>query len=61
MFKDFIYLRERVKERERAQAEREAEGGAEGEREAGSPLSREHYAGLDSRTLGSEFEPKADA
>ena len=42
LFKDFIYLYDR--ERERAQA---------GEREAGFPLSREPHAGLDPRTLRS--------
>ena len=36
-------------------------GGAEGEGEAGSLLSREPHVGLDSRTLGSRPEPKADA
>ena len=36
-------------------------GGAKEEGEAGSLLSREPNAGLDSRTLGSGSEPKADA
>lgn len=45
-FKHFIYLFEREKEREHAQAG----GRVEGEEEAGSSLSREPYAGLDPRT-----------
>ena len=44
--KDFIY----VYDRERALTSR---GLAEGEGEAGSPLSREPDVGLDPRTLGS--------
>jgi len=36
-------------------------GGADGEGEADSPLSREPYVGLDPRTLRSQPEPKADA
>jgi len=44
-FKDYIYLFER--ERTRA-----GQGGAEGEGEAGSPLSRELGPGLDPRTPG---------
>jgi len=55
-FKDFIYLFAR--ERERTSR---AEGGTEGEGEAGSPLSREPHAGADPRTLGSGPEPEADA
>ena len=48
-----------VRERERAQqGERQVE---EAEGEAGSLLSREPYARLDPRTLGSQPEPKADA
>ena len=49
-----IYLRER--EREHKQG-----GGAEGERETDSPLSREPDVGLDPRTLGLGPEPKAEA
>ena len=45
------------RERERAQVGREAER----EREAGSQLSREPDTGLDSRTLRSGPEPKAEA
>ena len=55
--KDFIYLFDRERERERAQAG----GAAETEGEAGSLLSREPDAGLDSRTLRSGPELKADA
>jgi len=51
----FIYLRQT--DRERAQAE----GVAEAEREADSPLIREPNAGLDPKTLGSRPEPKAAA
>ena len=46
-FKDFYYLFDR----QRSQVGREA--GREREEEAGSPLSREPDAGLDSRTLRS--------
>ena len=42
-------MREKEEEREHKQGEWHAEG----EREAGSPLSREPDAGLDPRTLGS--------
>jgi len=45
-FKDFIYSFDR-------ESTQEAGRTAEGEGEAGSPLSREPYAGLDPRTLGS--------
>ena len=44
-FKYFIYLSER--ERKDKQGERQAEG------EGDSPLSKEHYAGLDGRVLES--------
>jgi len=37
-----------------------AGGGAEGQGQADSTLSREPDAGLDPRTLGSRPEPKAD-
>ena len=50
-----------MRERERERAGTWMGGGAEGEGEAGSPLSREPDAGLYSRTLGSWPEPKADA
>ena len=43
-----------MKDNERAQAG----GKAEGEGEAGSPLSREPYVGLDASTLGSWPELK---
>ena len=47
--KDFIYLFDRQRKRERTQV-----GGVEArEREAGSPLSREPDVGLDLRTLRS--------
>ena len=49
-FKDlFIYLTVRGEQREHKQGEQQAEG----EREAGSQLSREPDMGLDPRTLGS--------
>lgn len=52
-----IYLFEREKEREREDAERQRAqewwGRVEGEGKAGSPLSRELYVGLNSRTLRS--------
>ena len=51
-FKDFIYLFE---------IEHEPGGEAEGEGDAGFPLSREPDVGLDPRTLESWPEPKADA
>ena len=60
-FKDFIYLFETERERERAHTRGGEWGGAEGEGEADSPLSREADVGLDPRTLGSWPEPKADA
>ena len=44
--KDFIHLRERQREKEQV-------GGAEGEREIDSLLSREPMRGLDPGTLGS--------
>ena len=47
----FIYLIERV----------QARGAADGEEEAGSPLSREPNTELNPRTLGSWPELKADA
>ena len=50
-FKDFIYLSDR---------EHKQEQQAEGEEEAGSPLSREPDVGIDPRTLGSPPELKAD-
>ena len=53
-FKDFIYLFGR--EGKRVQAG----GAAEGEEEAGSPLSSEPHKGLDPRTLESRSELKAD-
>ena len=49
-----IYLFDR--ERERTQAG----GVAEGEGEAGSPMSRDPNSGFQPRTLGSQPEPKAD-
>ena len=55
-FLDFINLF--VRERERAST---AGGAAEGEGEAGSPLSKEPNARLDPRTLESGPEAKADA
>ena len=57
-FKNFIHLREWVRERER---EHKPWGGAQGEGEADSPLSREPDLGLNTKTLGSWPEPKADA
>ena len=47
-----------MRQRER---EHEWRGGAEGEGEADSLLSAEPDVGLDSITLGSRPEPKADA
>ena len=47
--KDFIYLFDTERERERSQAGREA--GRERDREADSLLSREPDVGLDPRTL----------
>ena len=52
--KVFIYL---FAEREHKQGEQQAEG----EEEAGSPLSREPNVGPDPRSMGSWPEPKADA
>ena len=49
-FQDFVYLFEKECVRER---EHKHGGGAEGEEEAGSPLSKEPDVGLDPRTLGS--------
>ena len=43
------------------ETEHKWEGGAEGEGEADSLLSREFNAGLDPRTLGSQCDLKADA
>ena len=45
--------------KERARETAQAEGGAEGEGEADSPLSRKSNVGLDPRTLRSWPEPKA--
>ena len=54
-----FFLRFYLFERERES--RQAGEAAEGEGEAGSPLSREPDVGLDPTTLGSRPEPKADA
>ena len=64
IFKDFIYLREN--ERESEWEHKQGKGGAEGEGEAGSMLSREldavlDDAVLDPRTLWLGPELKADA
>ena len=52
----FVYLRER----ERKSAHTNGVGGAEGEGDAGSPLSREPDAGLHPRTPRSRPESKID-
>ena len=57
--KDFIYLFEGERERGREKAHKWG-GGAEGEREADFPLSREPNSGLDPRTLRWWPELKAD-
>ena len=54
-FKDFIYLTERQPAREGTDA------GGVGEEEAGSQRSKEPDVELNTRTLGSRPEPKADA
>ena len=53
----FIYLCIYLSQRKRTQA---GVPQAEGEGKSGSQQSREPYEGLDPRTLGSWFEPKAD-